>query len=235
METFTYFCRMKNLAVITGASKGIGLAITKKFLAQGFEVAICARNLESLVQIQNQYGKEKVHIFSADLSQKEQVFNFANFVKHLAIPIKVLVNNAGIFIPGSLLEEDHLQIHLDTNLWSAYYLTKALIPSLQESYIFNICSIASLAAYPRSGSYAISKFALLGFTKSLRQELLGSKIRVSAVLPGATLTDSWEGTTLPSERFISPKDVAEMIWAAYGLSPSACVEEIIIRPQQGDI
>jgi short-subunit dehydrogenase len=107
--------------------------------------------------------------------------------------------------------------------------------TLDASHVFHICSIASLMAFPQSGSYSISKFALLGFSKSLRQELLHTNVKVTSVMPGATLTDSWAGVDLPAERFMEAKDVADIIWASYNLSKSAVVEEIVLRPMQGDI
>ena len=98
-----------------------------------------------------------------------------------------------------------------------------------------MCSIASIRAYPNGGSYAISKFALLGFSKVLREELKDFGIRVTAVMPGATRTASWNGTDLPDERFMKVEDVADAVYAAYALSGRSVVEEMIIRPQLGDI
>jgi short-subunit dehydrogenase len=105
----------------------------------------------------------------------------------------------------------------------------------REGHIFNVCSIASIQAYANGGAYAISKFALLGFSKCLREELKSYQIRVTAVLPGATRTASWDGTSLPDERFMPSEDIAETIFAAYALSNRSVVEEILIRPQLGDI
>jgi NADP-dependent 3-hydroxy acid dehydrogenase YdfG len=101
--------------------------------------------------------------------------------------------------------------------------------------IFNICSVAGLQAYKNGGSYAISKFAMLGLSRQLREELKPHKIRVTAIIPGATLTGSWEGTDLPASRFILPEDVAKTIWSIYGLSEHTDVEDVVIRPQLGDI
>jgi short-subunit dehydrogenase len=98
-----------------------------------------------------------------------------------------------------------------------------------------MCSIASIKAYPNGGSYAISKFALLGFSKVLREELKEFNIRVTAVLPGATRTASWDGVDLPEDRFMRAEDVAETVFSAYSISERSVVEEIIIRPQLGDI
>jgi short-subunit dehydrogenase len=117
-------------------------------------------------------------------------------------------------------------------------MTRALLPNMKTSgggHIFNMCSIASFQAYKNGGSYAISKFALLGFSKCLREELKTDKIRVTAVMPGATKTRSWEAANLPDERFIKVEDVAATIFSAFSLSENSVVEEIIIRPQLGDI
>jgi short-subunit dehydrogenase len=105
----------------------------------------------------------------------------------------------------------------------------------KSGHIFNMCSIASIKAYANGGSYAITKFALLGFSKCLREELKPVGIRVTSILPGATRTASWEGVDLPDERFMRVEDVAETVYGAYSLSQRSVVEEIIIRPQLGDI
>ncbi len=234
---------MKKLAVVSGASKGIGRAVVEKFAAQGFEVAVCSRSMPNLEALKNEFETiyaTKIHIFVADVSQKEEIQNFGKFVLDLQTPIHVLVNNAGLFLAGKILEEaeDTLEKLINTNVFSAYYLSRVLIPemeTLESAHVFNICSIASLMAYPQSGSYSISKFALLGFSKSLRQELLETNVKVTSIMPGATLTDSWAGVDLPAERFMEAKDVADIIWASYNLSKSAVVEEIVLRPLKGDI
>ena len=89
--------------------------------------------------------------------------------------------------------------------------------------------------YANGGSYSISKYAMLGMTKVLREEMKQHGIRVTAVLPGATLTPSWAGVDLPASRFIKPEDVAESVYGTYSLSKNSVVEEILIRPMEGDI
>jgi short-subunit dehydrogenase len=150
------------------------------------------------------------------------------------------VNNTGYFVPGQIHNEPEgtLESMMDTNLFSAYYLTRQLIPGMMEvkdGYVFNICSIASIMAYPNGGAYTITKFALYGLTKVLREEMKPFGIRVTAVLPGATLTASWEGVDLPAERFMKAEDVAEAMYSAFVLSKQSVVEEILIRPQLGDL
>lgn len=234
---------MKKLAVITGASKGIGRAIAEKLASEGFEIAVCSRSMTNLVELKNAIESKfetQIHIFTADVSKKEEIQAFGKFVLALNLPIHVLVNNAGLFLPGKILEEPEntLEDLINTNVYSAYYLSRFLVPSmksLDSAHVFNICSIASLMAYPQSGSYSISKFALLGFSKSLRQELITTNVKVTSIMPGATLTDSWAGVDIPEERFMQSSDVADIIWASYNLSSSAVVEEIVLRPLKGDI
>ena len=220
--------------VITGATKGIGRAIVNLFLAKGYEMAICARNTSDLAALQS----EKIHVFAADMSRKEDVLAFADFAKKALGTIDVLVNNAGVYVGGTITTEadDSLEHMINTNLYSAYHLTRALLPSVTTNgHIFNMCSVASVVAYPNGGSYSISKFALLGFSKGLREELKGQGIKVTAVLPGATWSDSWAGVDLPESRLMQAADIAEVIYAATQLSAAAVIEEIIIRPQLGDL
>ena len=234
---------MNKLIVVTGGTKGIGRAILECFAKAGFDVVTCARNEDELKALKETFESSfsiKVFIKVADMSIKEQVKSFTEFVCALGRPVDVLVNNAGYFLPGSVIEEQEgsLESMISSNVFSAYYTTRGLVKEmikLKSGHIFNMCSIASIKAYPNGGSYAISKFALLGFSKVLREELQDHGIRVTAILPGATRTASWDGVKLPDERFIKVEDIAETIFAAYSLSKRSVVEEILIRPQLGDI
>jgi len=234
---------MNKLIVVTGGTKGIGKAVIEKFSANGFDVATCSRNQQELNDLKETLQKKsgtEAFVYKADLSDKSQVKGFCDFVKKSGRPIDVLVNNAGYFLPGEIVTEpeDTLEKMIDANLYSAYHTTRGLAPQMilkKSGHIFNMCSIASIKAYPNGGSYAISKFALLGFSKCLREELKTHNIRVTAVMPGATKTASWEGSGLPDERFMTVQDVAETIYGAYTLSERSVIEEIIIRPQLGDI
>ena len=232
---------MSKLLVLTGGSKGIGRAIIEKFVEHGFDIATCARNLAGLELLKNKLsGKAEVNIFQADISVRDQVAQFIEFVKKLNRPVDVLVNNAGYFIPGEILTEPegNLEAIMDTNLYSAYHVTRGVVPQMRKSrsgHIFNICSIASIMAYKNGGSYAISKFAMLGFSKCIREELKESGIRVTSVIPGSTKTDSWADSELPDDRFMKVEDIADMVYASHALSARSVVEELIIRPQLGDI
>ncbi|UOQ76798.1 SDR family oxidoreductase [Hymenobacter sp. 5516J-16] len=236
---------MQKNIVVTGGTKGIGRALVWRFLQAGYPVVTCARSTTDLQELQaaaaEQLPGAVLHTLPADLSRQEDCARFTDFVRSQG-EVEVLVNNTGSFIPGRLQDEpqdgSQLRQMLAVNLLSAYDVTLALLPGLlaqRAGHIFTICSTASLTAYPNGGSYGIAKHALLGMTRNLREELKDSGIRVTAVLPGATLTASWEGVDLPAERFIKAEDVAEAIFATYSLSPQAVVEELLIRPQLGDL
>ncbi|MBL0745411.1 SDR family NAD(P)-dependent oxidoreductase [Chryseolinea lacunae] len=234
---------MNKLIVVTGGTRGIGRAVIETFARQGFDVATCARQQPALDQLKRDVEQAHgvtVYTQPADLADRAQVKSFSAFINALQRPVDVLVNNAGFFVPGQIIAEPDgvLESMINANLYSAYNMTRGLIGNMQQhasGHIFNLCSIASFMAYPNGGSYAISKFALLGFSKCLREELKTTGIRVTAIMPGATRTESWDGTSLPDERFMKSEDVAEAIYSAYALSGRSVVEEIIIRPQLGDL
>jgi short-subunit dehydrogenase len=235
---------MQKYILVTGGTKGIGRALVQKFAAEGFHIITCARHEADLralkLEIEQKYTFTKVFYLATDVSDRASLEAFITYVKNLKVKIDVLVNNAGVFIPGPIIGESNsvLSFMLETNLTSAYLLTKALVDDMMRrkcGHIFMMCSTASITAYTNGGSYCVSKFALYGLTKVLREELKSHGVKVTAVLPGATFTASWEGVDLPIERFMRPEDVASAISNAYSMSPGAVVEEILIRPQLGDI
>jgi len=230
-------------AIITAGSRGIGRAVVMKFLSEGFQVITCSRSEAKLEALHLEAGKPshgQLQTVSADLSSKQGVDGFLEFVNLNTETIDLLVNNAGAFVPGRLSDEPDgvLEGMIDLNLYSAYRVTRGLLSQMIErkkGHIFNMCSVASITPYVTGGSYCITKFALLGFTKVLREEMKEHGIRVTAVLPGATLSDSWEGVDLPEDRFMPASDIADTIFQVYSLSSRTVVEEILLRPQLGDI
>ncbi|MCX8020793.1 MAG: SDR family oxidoreductase [Chitinophagaceae bacterium] len=229
--------------LITGASRGIGKAIAEAFAAHGHSLYLTSKNTDRLKktvqELAERYPNIAIISHAADLSRKEEAVSAGRWCLNHCTP-DVIVNNAGYFVPGSIGEEPDgiLESQLAVNVLSAYYLTKTLLPSMKQrrsGHIFNICSIASLHAYTDGGAYSISKFALYGFSKNLREELKPFHIKVTAVLPGAVLTDSWGNFDNSGHRIMVPEDVARMVYAASQLSPAACVEDIVMRPQLGDL
>ncbi len=235
---------MIKTVLISGCTKGIGQAIVHKFAANAFNVAGCARNKEDLTELFKElsikYPNQKFFFETCDVANKDALNDFAQDALKEFGKIDVLVNNAGIYLPGMVQDETegNFELLMATNVNSAYHLTRAILPVMlnqKTGHIFNICSTASIMAYPNGGSYSISKYAMMGLNHVLRAELKNKNIKVTAIIPGATLTNSWDGTELPEERFLPAGDIAKMVWAAYDLSDTANVEEILIRPVLGDI
>ncbi len=232
--------------VITGASKGFGKAIAEAFAddKQGHSFFLCARNKEDLEktgkELQGRFPRINMYTKTCDVADKTALQEFVKWISEHVDKIDILVNNAGIFFPGSVHSEEDgaLEKMMDVNLYGTYHLTRMILPGMMKEkggHIFNICSIASLNAYDNGGAYSISKFAMYGFSKNLREEMKPHGIKVTHVLPGAAFTDSWAGSGIDPKRIMEAADIAKMIYAAAHLSPQACVEEIIIRPQLGDL
>jgi len=232
-------------AIITGATKGIGYAIAEIFAQKGISVCVCSRNTEDIdkmkVDFEDRFPDISFHGFKCDVSERESINTFLNEAKEaFNNQVDILVNNAGVFLPGETLkeEEGHLEKMIETNLYSAYHVSRAIVPLMEKAkngYIINMCSIASKIAYPNGGSYSISKFALLGFSKVLREELKDKGIKVSAILPGATWSNSWANVDLPHERLMEASDIAKVVYNITQLSGAAVLEEVTIRPQLGDL
>jgi short-subunit dehydrogenase len=238
------FIKKKMNVVVTGASKGLGKAIAEKFAAHGHTLLLTSRNPDALESSANAlrsvYGSDKVFAKPFDLSSKVEANACGDWINSTGMPVDVLVNNAGLFVMGTVSEEADgvMEDMMNVNFYSAYHLTRKLLPAMKarrSGHIFNICSIASTAAYKYGGSYSVSKFALLGFSKNLRLDCMPHGIKVTAILPGATLSDSWQGFDNSEKRIMEASDVAATVFAATQLSVQAVVEEIVMRPQLGDL
>jgi short-subunit dehydrogenase len=229
--------------VITGATRGIGRAIAETFASHGHNLYLTSRSdiglYNAVQEMTTRFPSVTIKGKPFDLSIKEQAQRFGNWCLQHMVP-DILVNNAGLFEPGNVFNEPDgvLESQVSTNLYSAYHVSRALLPKMiqrKTGHVFNMCSIASLDAYPNGGAYSISKFALYGFSKNLREEMKAYGIKVTAVMPGAVMTDSWSGFDNSSNRIMEASDIASLVYAASQLSFAACVEDIIVRPQLGDL
>ena len=173
------------------------------------------------------------------MSKQPEAKAFADFCLSIATP-DILINNAGSYEPGDCKDEqgEVLARMMDVNFYTAYHVTTAFLPAMiaaGKGHLFFSCSIASLRAYANGGCYGVSKYALHGYSKNLRLELMPHQIKVTSIFPGAVLTDSWGDFDNSNNRIMVVEDIAEMVYAATQLSPQACVEDIVIRPQLGDL
>jgi len=225
--------------IITGGSKGIGLAIAKVFAREtSRRLVLIARNFEDLQNAKQECLKEGakgVEIFAADLSNPEALKS----MDFESLNSGILINNVGSFLFKSLEETsaEEFEQQFKINTLSAFNVTKAVMQGFQKqerALIVNICSQASLKGYAHSGAYTMSKHALLGYTRSLRQELLATNIAVSAINLGQTYSTSWKDVDIDPNQLINPEDVGKLILSLSNLSPQSVAEEIILMPQGGE-
>lgn len=230
--------------LITGATKGIGRALVDRFAAEGAALALCARtaaDVEDLrAELRAAYPSTPLLLRAVDVTDTAALIAFAREVSEAWDHLDVLINNAGGYRPGTVLDEPAGQLAelLELNLLSAYHLTRALVPAMVQrgrGHVFTMCSTASHGPFAAGGSYGIAKYALYGFHQNLRDALKTTGVKVTAVSPGPTWSASWAGVELPESRLMQAADVAAMVWQATQLSPSAVVEDIVLRPQLGDL
>ena len=231
-------------AFITGATKGMGRAIANKLAALGCNLSLTARNsadLETLKTIlESQYTGVTVQYKVCDLADPHQLDELIDWLNaHTPAP-DILVNNVGIFKPASILDETEADFakQMQVNYYVPHRISRAVGRTMRKNrqgHIFNISSIASREPVATAGTYTVTKFAIRGLTQVLRDELRSYGVKVTEIIPGSTLTASWEGTDIPADRFILPEDVADAIAACLLMSEGAHVEEIRIKPQLGNI
>ena len=231
--------------VITGASQGIGAAIAEAFAAHhgaDARLALLARSrdrLESVAAAARSLGATALAL-PCDVTDEGAVARAAGAVAERWGAADVLVNNAGRFEPGGFLdiEPAAFRRQIEVNLTSAFLVTRAFLPAMLSAGAGDVLvmgSVASVRGYPGGAAYGAAKHGLLGLARTLRAETLDRGIRVMAVLPGATLTPSWDGVDVPPERLMPATAIAQAVLDATRLPRSAVVEEILIRPQLGDL
>jgi len=230
-------------AVITGASQGIGRAVALTLADEpDARLALWARTelkLEDTAEACREHGAEAL-VQPTDVTDEDAVRRSAHEVLDQWDAPDVLVNNAGTFQPGLLAETttDAFREQVEVNLTSAFTVTSAFLEPMQgagRGHVFFMASVASIKGYPNGGAYGPAKHGLLGLARTLREETKETGLRVTALLPGATYTPSWQQSDLPAERFIDPDDVAHTLRDIYHLSERAVVEEVLLRPQRGDV
>lgn len=233
------------VVLITGASRGIGAALAGVFAERygdQAKLALVARSKNDLERVAASCRtfRSEALVVLCDVTDPEAVTGMADEVQDALGTPDVLINNAGLFEPATLAETDldTFRKQVDVNLTSAFLVTKAFLPSMIErgsGDVVYMVSVAALKGYPGGAGYCAAKHGMLGLARVVREETKGTGLRVLSVIPGATRTESWDGTDLPDSRFIDPDDVARAVLSAHELSERAVVEELLIRPRKGDI
>ena len=235
---------MKPVILITGASQGIGAAIAKVFAAEvpGARLALVARsekNLRTVARACLKHGAN-VGIFPCDVSDEPAVAQMARAVTKRFGAVDVLINNAGKFDGAPFLKMSvaMFDAQFAANLRSMFLVSQAFVPAMVRrgrGDVFNMSSIAGLQAYPNGAAYCAAKFGVTGLTKVMRAELKDKGVRVCCVHPGAVWTPSWKFSGFTGEKMMPAEDIARAILGVYRLSRRTVVEEIVLRPQRGDV
>ena len=233
---------LKNkVAVITGAGRGLGLAMARALAAQGCDLVLTGRSLPSLEKAGGQLARRGVRVLAkvCDVRDPEAVRSLATGVRKQFGRVDVLINNAGIAhaqLPVAKLSRSVWCDVIETNLTGTFLVTQAILPLMRKgSTIVNNLSIAATRVFPGSSAYNASKHGALGFTDTLREELRASGIRVIALMPGATDTEIWNALwpEAPRARMMRPETVAWAVVNALTLPENATLEELRILPTTG--
>jgi len=231
------------LALITGANRGIGLAIARALAREGCNVIITGRDQRALAKVSLELEKLSVNVLaqSCDVRSPDSVDYLFTLVRGLHKPLDILINNAGIGHPNRAVSElpypTWVEV-IDTNLNGLFLVTQAaLVVMKRGSAIVNNLSVAAERVFPGSAAYNASKHGALGFTDTLREELRPKGIRVIALLPGATDTAIWNALwpQAPKRKMMSAETVARIVVDALRVPDNATVEKIVVRPSAGTL
>jgi 3-oxoacyl-[acyl-carrier protein] reductase len=242
------------LALVTGASRGIGYAIAERLLELGASLAICARREEELERAAAQLREKipnpgpspaartsapgaRVVAIAADLAQSAEIERLARQTEEQLGSLDILVNNAGVGGFGAFyqLTESDWDATVDTNLKAVFLLSRAVAPAMvarRRGYIINIASLAGKNAFAGGGIYCASKWGLLGLTGCMAEDLRAYGIRVSAICPGSVATKFGPHTGKSEAKMLQPADIALAVEMLLRQAPQSFISEIDLRPTQ---
>ena len=226
-------------AIVTGASRGIGLAIAKGLAKMGAKLSICARDPQRLEASANELRRDAASVFAAqvDVTRADQIATFvAHTEKNVGSP-EILVNNAGIgyFGPTHEASEQNWDSVLDSNLKSVFLMSQAVAPGMikrRAGHIINIASLAGKNAFRGGGIYCASKWGLLGLTECMAEDLREYGIRVSAICPGSVATDFSPHAGKDTSKILQPDDIAHAVEMIVTQTPQSFISQVLMRPTQ---
>jgi 3-oxoacyl-[acyl-carrier protein] reductase len=227
------------VALITGASRGIGLAIARSLAVMGAKLGLCARDAKKLEGVTREFEREGISVLAvpADLTRASDIASLAAKTEQSIGPIEILINNAGVgyFAPIHEASEANWDAVLDTNLKAVFLLSKAVAPGMirrRSGHIVNIASLAGKNAFAGGSIYCASKWGLLGLTECMAEDLRPYGIRVSAVCPGSVATDFSPHAGKDPAKMLQPEDVAHAVETILTQAPQSFISEILLRPTQ---
>jgi 3-oxoacyl-[acyl-carrier protein] reductase len=227
------------VALITGASRGIGLAIAQKLGQMGARLSLCARDATPLEKAAKEIKSQGASAIAvpADVTRSSDIAFLVKKTEQTLGPIEILVNNAGIgyFAPVQQAEEANWDAVLDTNLKAVFLLSKAVAPGMIErrgGHIVNIASLAGKNAFAGGSIYCASKWGLLGLTQCMAEDLRPYGIRVGAICPGTVATEFSPHAGKDPRKMLQPEDVAHAVEMILTQSPQSFISEVDLRPTQ---
>lgn len=227
------------VALVTGASRGIGLAIAKRLAAMGARIGLCARDPGRLIAAAAELERHGASVLAipADVSRPAEIAPLVEKTERSLGPIEILVNNAGIGVFGPIQDasETDWDAVLDTNLKSVFLLSRAVAPGLisrRSGHIVNIASLAGKNAFPGGGIYCASKWGLLGLTECMAEDLRPHNVRVSAICPGSVATDFSPPSKKDPRKMLQPEDVAHAVEMILTQAPQSFISQVLLRPTQ---
>jgi NAD(P)-dependent dehydrogenase (short-subunit alcohol dehydrogenase family) len=227
------------IALVTGGSRGIGLAVARRLGSMGAKVAICARDRRRLEESAAILRDEGIAVLPvpADVGKGDDVTRLVAQVERTLGPLDIVVNNAGIglFGPGQNASEEDWDRVLDTNLKGVFLVCRAVAPRMIErrsGHIINISSLAGKNAFANGAVYCASKWGLQGFSFCLAEDLRAYGIRVSVVCPGSVHTDFGPHSGKDLSKMLQPADVAHAVAMLVTQAPQSFVSEVLMRPTQ---
>jgi short-subunit dehydrogenase len=228
----------EGIAIIIGASQGIGECVAKGLASDGYRPVLIARNSEKLRQLSERLATQGHHrplVFPLDITDFEATSHVMRNIIDLKTPIDIIVHSSAAYVKGTLGENiEHVQNILDTNVVAHYAILQSLIPVLKQQrhgHVFTIASRAGKYGYPDVGIYGASKSALVGLSESLYRELAPLNIKVTTLCPGWVNTQMAKdaGTPFSDEEMIQPEDILQAIRFLLNLSKYACIKELVIE------
>ena len=227
------------VAIVTGASRGIGFAIAAELARRGYRLAMLARDQKALLGAARRLGASapEVKTFACDVREAAQVKSAFEKVLAWAGRVDVLVNNAGIGGFGAIheLTDEVWDDTLDTNLRGVFLCSRAVAPGMirqRSGYIINISSLAGKNFFAGAAAYCASKWGLMGLTKCMAEDLRGYGIRVTAICPGSVHTEFSPHAGKDPKKMLQPEDVVRTVGWLLDQSPTSFASEIELRPTQ---
>lgn len=223
------------VALITGASRGIGKAVARGLASDGWSIALCGRPSDKLTSVYETLVENKCNclLLNTDVRKIEQVQSTVGTIWDRFGHLDLVLNNAGVYVGGTdEVSPTDFDLVIDTNLKGAWNIIHETVPLLKiqgKGYLINVSSLAGLTGFPGVGAYCASKFALRGLNESLFNELVPLGINVTALCPSWVDTEMAAHAPISDEQKIRLDDLVSSIRYLLTLSPNACIKELVLN------